>query len=766
VRALTVSRAAHNVARVSVPAIVAFVIFGLASTAPAARPEATSSPERWLGVEVVSRRGDAVRLRLTNMSNRPLHPLGPRSWGYANYLKVGFEAAPLPRSIEGGLWSDTRPDLDFGLAGVAWAPLDAIVVEEAVRHARRTRTPLVRDLETGAPIEVEVPFPPPSARGNVELVVLARHGADWLTYRQTVGRRLILPGDAWAGGLRVLLVSVIGVLAYVGQRRMRDPTSAAVITRGRGLVHSLVVLSAAAVVLFYLHSLHYRELPYTDGANYAVLARSHMEGHGLRSPVIFPGFMTLVPTGRDGQVFVMQAPLWPLVLAYVFRLFGATALAVSATGYVLAALTVLAVWWIAFLASRRPGAGYLAAGFLLSHPTYYAAISNGSTVPLQAALVSGLALLMWAPVRLWSAAAAGVLTGLGIVARENTVFVALALAFCWMPALVELARKETRRRLALVLLVGLACAAVPPALESARKSRALGGVGHPVVRATMLYGTPVFDPHWYWLYDYRLLETSPAAYFRENPQALWDKVRKQVGDVFFQKTLPSLLTPSPWFVPVVLPWLLPTARSRRAAWSVLLALALQVAGASVSFLHPSYFLVFVPPLCALVAASLATLGQRLFRSRGVVRRVGLGVLVGYALTPLLLNISPMSRAGGVAMGDLQFDRRATERLFEFVRKHTPPDSVIAFGHIPAALLAWQTHRTVVSYDPAPYSRPANTDMWRRLDRQLPMDFILLSSFTDVETSKVLEGFELVATDETRWVRAWLFGRTRTHTPAK
>jgi hypothetical protein len=118
------------------------------------------------------------------------------------------------------------------------------------------------------------------------------------------------------------------------------------------------------------------------------------------------------------------------------------------------------------------------------------------------------------------------------------------------------------------------------------------------------------------------------------------------------------------------------------------------------------------------------------------------------------------------MGDLEFDPRATERLFEFVREHTPPDSVIAFGHIPAALLAWKTHRTVVSYDPAPYCRPANTDMWRRLDHQLPLDYILLSSFTDVDTSNLLEGFDLIATDETRWLRVWLFGRANAKGPVR
>jgi hypothetical protein len=117
------------------------------------------------------------------------------------------------------------------------------------------------------------------------------------------------------------------------------------------------------------------------------------------------------------------------------------------------------------------------------------------------------------------------------------------------------------------------------------------------------------------------------------------------------------------------------------------------------------------------------------------------------------------------MGDMDFDPRATQRVFEFVREHTPPDSVIAFGHIPAALLAWKTHRTVVAYDPAPYSRPANTEMWRRLDDRLPMDYILLSSFTDADRSNLLEGFDLVATEKTRWVHVWLFARGKAREPA-
>ncbi|HUG54746.1 MAG TPA: hypothetical protein VMR21_14150 [Vicinamibacteria bacterium] len=720
-------------------------------------PATFADPERWLSVEVAARRNDSVRLRLTNLSGRALHPL-EGSWGYANYVKVGFEAAPFPRLLGEGRWSEERPDLDFGMARVRWAPLDRLLAERAASNAPGAARSA--DFEPGVPVEVDVPFPPPSERGHVELVVLARRGSQWLTYRQTVGTRVLLPGDARAAAFRALLVLVMGLLAYRGHRRNAVARESFAVDRRRAAAHSAIVLLAASAVLALLHSLHYRELPYTDGATYAVLARSHMEGHGLRSPIVFPGFMTLVPTSREGQVFVMQAPLWPLLLAHAFRLFGATAPVVAVTGYVLFALTALAVWWIALLASRRLGIAYLAAAFLLSHPPYFAAVSNGSTVPLQGLLVSALVLMMWAPFRVWSAATAGALAGLGLVARENTVFVALGLAACWLPDIARQARQAARRRLALALLAGALCAAVPPLIESARKADALGGAGHPVVRATLLYGTPGFNPHWYWLYDYRSLGTSPAAYFLAHPDALWNKVSDQVGRVFLKDTLPALLTPSPWFVPVVLPWLLADARSRRAAWCILLALGLQVLGASVSFLHPSYFQVFVPPLCALVAATIGGLSERWFRSRGVLRRLGLSFVLAYALAPLLLNLSPMARAGGVRMGDLDFDRRATERLWAFVREKTPPGSVIAFGHIPASLLAWHTHRTVVSYDPAPYSRPSDTESWRRLDAQLPLDFILLSSLTDVDTSNVLEGFELVATEETRWLRAWLFGRTK------
>jgi hypothetical protein len=469
--------------------------------------------------------------------------------------------------------------------------------------------------------------------------------------------------------------------------------------------------------------------------------------------------MTLVPTSREGQVFVMQAPLWPLLLSYAFRVFGPTALVVAATGYLLAVLTALAVWWIAYLASRRAGVGYLAVAFLLTHPTYFAAVSNGSTVSLQGALVSGLVLLMWAPLRGWSAALAGLLAGLGLVARENTVFVALGLAFCWLPAIAAAARRRGRRAaLAGVLLAGLACAAVPPSLEAARKAEALGGAGHPVLRATLLYGTSDFSPSWFWRYDDPILKASPTTYFSEHPGALWNKMRQQIRGVFLETTLPSLVTPSPWFIPVVLPWLLHGPASRRAGWSILLALALQAVVGSVSFLHPSYFVVFVPPLLAFVAASIGALTDRLFRSRAWLARAGLGAALGYGLTPLLLNISPITRQGGVTVGDLNFDPRATEGIADFVRANTAPDSVIAFGHIPAALLSWKTHRTVVSYDPAPDTRPGDTEMWRRLDRQLPVDYILLSSFTDTDTSNLLPGFELAATTETRWLRAWLYGR--------
>jgi hypothetical protein len=152
----------------------------------------------------VARHRVSVRLRLTNLASRALHPLGAKGWGYANYVKVGFEAAAFPRVLKEGRWSDARPDLDQGLAAVRWAPLDLLVPA---------------DLRPGTSVEVMVPFPPAEARGHVELVVLARRGEQWLTYRQTVGPRYLVPGDLRDGVLRALLGVAMAALAFVGQRR-------------------------------------------------------------------------------------------------------------------------------------------------------------------------------------------------------------------------------------------------------------------------------------------------------------------------------------------------------------------------------------------------------------------------------------------------------------------------------------------------------------------------------------------------------------------
>jgi len=716
---------------------------GFAALAPGLHA-APVAANRWLDVEVLARDSKSIRLRLTNLSERSLHPVGARSWGTANFVKIGFELVPFPRRLRDGRWEQGRPDLDMGLASVRWTALDQI---------------LKRDLQVRVPVEVELPFPPPSERGNIELLVLARRGELWLSYRQTVGRLVILPGDARDMALRGALLALLGLLAFRSRRRSPDlPGERMRVTRRFAVGHSVVVLAAASLVLLYLHRLHYREFPYSDGVAYAALARSHMEGHGLTSPVILPGLMTLVPTSRSGQAFVIQAPLWPLLLSHVFRVFGATPLAVSVTGYVLGALAALLVWWIAVLVSQRAWSGYLGAFLLLTNPLYFAAIANGSTVPLQSLLVCGLVLLMGSPLRWWSAATAGALAGLGIVARENTIFAAAGLAICWLPELIRLLRHGPRRQLATTLVPALVLALLPVALEAARKSEALGRSGHPTLHATLLYGTGVIDSKWYWYYDPPGLRVDPRAYFAQHPGALWGKMRTQLGEAFLKSTLPALLTPSAWFVPVVFPWLFLDRRSARAGWCVLLSLALQAVGASISYLHPSYFLVFIAPLSALVAATVHALLERLFGSFGVLRKALVLAAAAYALAPLGLNLTRVTTPGGVAMGDYTYSPGARGGIMEFVRENTPPGAVIAFGHMAAPLIAWETRRVMLSYDPAPPTRPSNSAMWRRIDAQLPLDFILLSSFTDTETQDVLEGFEQVATKDTRDLKAWLFAR--------
>src|SRR2546428_566432 len=95
------------------------------------------------------------------------------------------------------------------------------------------------------------------------------------------------------------------------------------------VLHCIAVFLLEATFLGISHVLFFHGLESSDGLNYAVVARNVAEGHGLSSSVIQPGLMTIVPSTRAGQPFIIQEPLWPLVLGAWFRLVGASVMAIE-----------------------------------------------------------------------------------------------------------------------------------------------------------------------------------------------------------------------------------------------------------------------------------------------------------------------------------------------------------------------------------------------------------------------------------------------------
>src|SRR5262249_32605307 len=153
----------------------------------------------------------------------------------ANFVKVGFEAAPFPRLLPAGRWTEARPDLDFGFRDVRWAPLDVLVAAGAASaHAAST------DLEPGDPVEGAVPLPPPEARATLELVVRPGGGGrEWLPFGRTVGTRLFLPGDRRALLARAALLAGLGLLAWRARATDQEVSSRTAALGARGaLVHS------------------------------------------------------------------------------------------------------------------------------------------------------------------------------------------------------------------------------------------------------------------------------------------------------------------------------------------------------------------------------------------------------------------------------------------------------------------------------------------------------------------------------------------------
>jgi hypothetical protein len=185
-----------------------------------------------------------------------------------------------------------------------------------------------------------------------------------------------------------------------------------------------------------------------DGLEHAVMARKLAHGEGFSTNVIYPAELSL--GAGSGHPAVHQPPLWPLVLALPFALFGADASVADATSVALFGLLVATA---AGLAGARGG---LLAGAVAALAVASTSASRLLTLEPVSATLFGVmvALVLWLCAAGAPAFAIGLACGLAYLTRYSGILLlpaALALVF---------GRRRERRAL-LVCCAGFLVAAAP-----------------------------------------------------------------------------------------------------------------------------------------------------------------------------------------------------------------------------------------------------------------------------------------------------------------
>jgi hypothetical protein len=535
--------------------------------------------------------------------------------------------------------------------------------------------------------------------------------------------------------------------------------------------HTVLVASLSVALFLVYERAYFDGIRSSDGANYATVARNVASGRGLVSSVIQPGLIDVVPTDRSGQVFVIQAPAWPLLLAAAFRLRGAnesTLLIVSGTLFV---LVMVAAWWLAVLWTGSLYWAYAAWAFLITNPYAIGTALAGANVLLQSFLLVAIFLACAAAPRLWNVLLVGLLLGIACVTRENSAFVFPAIALMWHQQLstpLTAGRRQAsflflrsaadRNRLLLALAVAGLLAVIPIRMEAARKSAAIGHADAPVLRMTFLYHTSIADQGWYFIYRHPMLAVNPKSFFREHPEELFQKIAFQIRVLFLRETVPSMLSFLPFFVPVLIPRFAPMRRGRVGIWATLAFVAIQVVVGAVTILNFIYFFAFLPVIVTGITATAAGLLPIAAGAGRSMRNWGYRGLFAYALAPLFVNVALLASGERPGTGDYHLSPAAERALSDFIGRHTEATSVIACSH--SALMAWDTGRTILMYSGHPRYTIGDTPMWRAVDSRVRIDYILLNSFAyETPERTLLPGFRLVASAPLAGEgEAWLFGR--------
>jgi 4-amino-4-deoxy-L-arabinose transferase-like glycosyltransferase len=175
--------------------------------------------------------------------------------------------------------------------------------------------------------------------------------------------------------------------------------------------HSLLLLFllALAIRLLYNFILLSPTVRNWDAADYDILALRLAQGHGL--------------SYVDGVPAASRPPLFPMLVAFFYLLFGRSLIVTAIMQAVIGALAAPLAAVYTRQVTQKPGAGLLAGIIFSIYPAY---IDVGSTLlsePLTIVLIlaTGVLLEHGKGKRLWVAAVAGLFLGLVVLSRPNLV---------------------------------------------------------------------------------------------------------------------------------------------------------------------------------------------------------------------------------------------------------------------------------------------------------------------------------------------------------
>ena len=381
--------------------------------------------------------------------------------------------------------------------------------------------------------------------------------------------------------------------------------------------------------------MHYYEsaflaLPYNDAMDYASMARNIAEGEGIASSYLTP--LALTHIGEEAPYpNTWRAPLWPIVLAGSFSIFGfSDQVAASTTGF----FYIITVIPLVLLARKIAGTLVaLAAGLLyLFSPTVLFYSISGMTEPLAAFFMLLWLYMFWKALEkgghliFWAGAAGGIF----YLARYNALlFFLLSILFIiWRLYKEETAGKGSNRS-TLQSTSGLGASGSSyrrfslghgEALKKAIPKLAiyLGGwllVTFPWLnRNISLFGNPFFSLQQYepamftpTYPEYTLYmlpqQISPIRFLLENPGDLWAKIGAGL-EAFTQDIMdPGFTGIALMFVPLF--FLSPLFRPHRGIKLFVLACFFAQLGALL-YIHyiPRLFFIFIP-LYAVLALDFA-----------------------------------------------------------------------------------------------------------------------------------------------------------------